>query len=106
MRRKAARTLPCGTRKLVTSRGSPRARLKCKQSLPVIKDSDLDFERRLRELRAIVDCYALTRREGIRPYDLLVVFKKTLAPGSTRLKNYDDEMARASRMGKDADRPG
>ncbi len=40
---------------LVANRGSPLAGLECKPSLPVIQDSDLDFERHLRELTAIVD---------------------------------------------------
>ena len=34
---------------LMASRGSPLAGLEFKQALPVIKDSDLDFERHLRE---------------------------------------------------------
>ena len=84
---------------LVASRGSPLAGLGFKQSLPVIKDSDLDFEKHLREFRAIVDCYALTRQQGVRPYDLLVVFKRTLAPGSTRLK-LENEIARAVKAGR------
>ena len=63
----------------ITQRGgSPLAGLEFKQTLPVIKDSDLDFERHLREFRGIVDCYAMNRKEGIRPYDLLVVFRRTL----------------------------
>ncbi len=73
---------------LVASRGSPLASLEFKQSSPVIKDSDFEFDKHLRQFRAIVDCYALTRQEGVRFYDLLVVFKRTLAPGSTRLKIY------------------
>ena len=54
----------------------------------MIKDSELDFDRHLREFRSIVDCYALSRKEGIRPYDLLVVFRRTIAVGSTRIKIY------------------
>ena len=58
----------------ITQRGgSPLAGLEFKQTLPVIKDSDLDFERHLREFRGIVDLYAMNRKERIRPYDLLVV---------------------------------
>ena len=83
------------TAALVASRGSPLARLEFKQSLLVITDSDFDFERRLREFRAIADCYALIRREGIRPYDQLVACKETLAPGSKRLNIYDNEVAKA-----------
>ncbi len=77
--------------------GSPLAGLEFKQTLPVIKDSDLDFDRRLREFRSIVDCYALNRKEGIRPYDLLVVFRRMLAVASTRIKIYDNAIAQAQK---------
>ena len=73
------------------------AGLEFKQTLPVIKDSDLDFDRHLREFRSIVDCYALNRREGVRPYDLLVVFRRTLAQGRRRMKIYDNVIAQAQK---------
>ena len=82
---------------LIQRQGSPLAGLEFKQTLPVIKDSDLDFDRHLREFRSIVDCYALSRNEGIRPYDLLVVFRRTLAVGSTRIKIYDNMIAQAQK---------
>ncbi len=64
----------------ITQRGgSPLAGLEFKQTLPVMKDSDLYLERHLRDLRGIVDLYAMNRKEGSRPYDLLVVFRWTLA---------------------------
>ena len=44
-----------------------------------------------------MDCYALPRKEGFRPYDLLVVFRRTLAVGSTRIKIYDNMIAQAQR---------
>ena len=80
--------------------GCSIAGLEFKQQLPVISDSDLDFERHLRDFRSIVDCYALTKRAGVRPYDLLVVFKRTLAAGSTRLKVYETAMAIATRANR------
>ena len=82
---------------LTQSGGSPLAGLEFKQTLPMIKDSDLDFDRHLREFRSIVDCYALNRKEGIRPYDLLVVFRRTLAAASTRIKIYDNAIAQAQK---------
>ena len=85
---------------MVASRGSPLAGLEFKQSLPVIKDTDLDLDKHLREFRAIVDCYALTRQQGVKPYDLLVVFKRTLASGSTRLKLYENEVLKAVKAGR------
>jgi hypothetical protein len=33
----------------------------------------------------------------VRPYDLLVIFRRTLAPGSTRLKIYDNSIAQAQK---------
>ena len=39
----------------------------------------------------------MNRKEGIRPYDLLVVFRKTLAAGSTRLKIYDNVVCQAQK---------
>ena len=65
-----------------------------KQSLPVIKDNDLDLDRHLREFESLIDCHSFGKR-GVRPYDLLTVFRRTLATGSTRLKIYDTELARA-----------
>ena len=41
---------------LVQRGGSPLAGLDFKQTLPTIKDSDLDLDRHLREFRGIVDC--------------------------------------------------
>ena len=37
---------------------------------------------------------------GIRPYDVLTVFRKTLPPGSTRLKVYDTAVKRARKQGR------
>jgi hypothetical protein len=82
---------------LVNRGGSPLAGLEFKQALPVIKDSDLDFDRPMREFRSIVDCYAMNKSQGVRPYDLLVIFRRTLAPGSTRLKIYDNSIAQAQK---------
>ena len=40
---------------LVQRGGSPLAGIEFKQQLPVIKDSDLDFDRHMREFRSIAD---------------------------------------------------
>ena len=82
------------------ARGTSTAGLEFKQSLPVIQDSDLDFDRHLQEFRGIVDCYSLTKQQGVKPYDLLIVFKKTLAIGSTRLKVYETAMAVARKANR------
>ena len=44
-----------------------------------------------------MDCYALNKSQGAKPYDLLVIFRRTLAPGSTRLKIYDNVVAQAQK---------
>ncbi len=80
---------------LVQRGGNPPAGLDFKQQLPVVKDSDLDFDRHTHEFRSIVDCYALNKKEGVRPYDLLVIFRKTLFPKGMRVKIYDTAIAQA-----------
>ena len=69
-----------------------------KQSLPVIKDTDPDLDSHLREFHSLIDCHSFGKR-GVRPYDMLLVFRRTLAPGSTRLKVYDTVMNRARKKG-------
>ena len=56
------------------------AGLEFKQSLPVIKDTDTDLDRHIREYQSILDCHTIGKK-GVRPYDMLTVFRKTLAPG-------------------------
>ena len=56
------------------------AGLEFKQNLPVIKDTDTDLDRHIREYQSILDCHTIGRK-GVRPYDMLTVFRKTLAPG-------------------------
>ena len=75
------------------------AGFKFEQSLPVIKDTDYDFDRHVREFQSILDCHTFGRR-GIRPYDQLTVFRKTLPSGSVRLKVYDTAVKRARNAGK------
>ena len=64
-----------------------------KQTLPVLKDSDTDFDRHWRQFESIIDCHAYGRK-AVRPYDVLVVFRKTLAPGSARLSMFNTGRAR------------
>ncbi len=54
-------------------RSSPLVGLEFKQALPIIKCSDVDLDLHLRKFQAIIDCYALTRQAGAKPYDILVV---------------------------------
>merc|ERR1712039_469663 len=69
--------------------------------LPVIKDTDTDLDRHIREFQSILDCHTMGRGGGgVRPYDALTVFRKTLAGGSTRLKVYDTVVRRARKLGR------
>ena len=70
-----------------------------KQSLPVIEDSDPDLERHVREFQSILDCHYFGRR-GIRPCDMLTVFRKTLPAASVRLQVYDTAIKRARKTGR------
>ena len=90
---------PPDDRAVATDRLNAIAGFEFKQSLPVIKDSDFDFERHVREFQSILDCHTFGRR-GIRPYDQLTVFRKTLPAGSVRLKVYDTAVKRARKAGK------
>eukprot|EP00969_Alexandrium_andersonii_P016802 736348-Alexandrium_andersonii.AAC.1 len=56
--------------------------------MPVIKDSDPDFDKHWRNFQPIIDCHSFGRR-GVRPLDALTVFKKTLPAGSIRLRTYE-----------------
>ena len=68
-----------------------------KQNLPVIKDTDLDLDRHLSEFHSLIDCHSFGKR-GVRPYDVLQVFRRTLAPGSTRLKVYETTVGKARKQ--------
>jgi len=65
----------------------------------VIKDSDTDLDRHIREYQSILDCHTIGKK-GVRPYDMLTVFRKTLAAGGTRLKVYDTAVQRARKQGR------
>ena len=47
--------------------------LEYKQNLPVIKDTDTNLDRHIREFQSILDCHTMGKKE-VRPYDMLVVF--------------------------------
>ena len=81
------------------------AGIKFEQTLPVLKDNDPDFERHWHNAQSIIDCHAFGRR-GVRPLDVLVVFKRTLPAGSIRLRPYATFIDRAHRMGASPPRRG
>ena len=83
----------------VTGKTNAIAGFEFKQNLPVIKDTGPDLDRHIREFQSILDCHTFGKR-GVTPYDMLTVFRKTLAPGSTRLKVYDTALKRARKQGR------
>ena len=76
-------------------RATPLAGLEFKQSLPVIKDGDLDWDKHVREFHSIMDCYAVQRKNGVNPFDMLTIFQRTLPVGSTRRLIYETAIEKA-----------
>ena len=70
-----------------------------KQTLPVIRDADPDFDKHWRHVQSILDCHAFGR-QGVRPLDVLILMKKTLAPSSSRLRTYQTLMDRARKKAR------
>jgi len=66
---------------------------------PLIQDSDPDLTRHLREFESVLQCHAYGRR-GIRPYDRLTLYKRTLQPNGIRQEIYDLEFRKAQRTGR------
>lgn len=62
--------------------------------LPVIKGSNPDMERHILKCQSTLDCHAFGRK-NVRPTDVLHIFRKALASGSTREKVYDTCMSKA-----------
>ena len=52
------------------------AGLEFKQNLPVIKDSDTDLGRHIREYQSILDFHTIGKK-GVRPYDMLTTVFRT-----------------------------
>ena len=72
--------------------------LEFKQTLPVIKDCDTDFYRHWRNSKSILDCHSFGRK-SVRPYDILVLLKKILPAGSSRLPVYNNIVDKARKQG-------
>ena len=87
--KESLRSAPPAEEAISSDKLNALAGFKFEQSLPVIKDTDFDFDRHVREFQSILDCHSFGRR-GIRPYDQLTVFRKTLPAGSVRLRVPSD----------------
>ena len=73
--------------------------LEFKQSLPVLKDSDTDFESHWRQFQSVLDCHSFGR-QGVRPLEVLTVYRRCLPAGSTRLQIYEIMLKRAQKKGR------
>ncbi len=72
------------------------AGLEFKQTLPVLKASDTDVDKHWRQFQSILDCHAFGRK-AVRPYDVLVVYRKCLPLGSIRLRIFNTCLERLGR---------
>ena len=65
-------------------------------TVPILKDSDPDFESHWRRFQAIFDCH-VNHRGRVRPAEQLSEYRRCFQEGSVRLKVYETQMARATR---------
>ena len=73
--------------------------LEYKQTLPVIKDTDPDWDKRYRQFKSIIDCHAFGRR-GVRPYDVILLLRKTLPSTGPRIRVYNTVIEQAQLAGR------
>ena len=74
-----------------------------KQTIPVLKDTDVYFDKHWRNFTNIIDCHVTSKggtTEGVRPYDVLTLYKRCLPEGSTRLRLYSLAVDRARKKGR------
>ena len=57
-----------------------------------------NFDKHYSTFQSIVDCHRW-ERQGVRPYDVLVIFKRTLPDKSTRLREHNTIIDRARKKG-------
>ena len=70
--------------------------IKFETHVPILKDSDPDFDEHWNNFQNLIDCHAWGRK-GVRPWDVLTIYRKALPANSTRLKIYDNHMRQARR---------
>ena len=70
-----------------------------KQNIPVIKDTDPDWDRHWLAFKSILDCHNFGRKE-VRPYDVLILLRKALPTHGPRLRIYTTAVDKARRSGK------
>ena len=62
--------------------------IKFEKNVPILKDSDADFETHWRQFQSLLDCYSFGRT-AVRPIDALNYYRLALPQGSTRALIYD-----------------
>ena len=82
-----------------TDKANALVGIKFEQTLPIIKDSDPDFDTHWRRYYSAIQAHSFGR-QGVRPWDIIQLIKKTLHPGSTRLMIYNMLYDRAERTGR------
>ncbi len=75
------------------------AGIKFEQKLPVIKDTDMDLKRHLREFQARLNMHSFGRR-AVRPIDRWTLYKQTLQENGIRWKIYCYMDRKATRLGR------
>ena len=82
-----------------TDKVNALARLEFRQQLPQLNDSDVDFDKHWMQFQSILDCHSFGRK-GVRPMDVLLVYRKCLPIGSARLRIFNTMFARAMKRGR------
>ena len=80
---------------------SAAAGIDFKQTLPLIKDTDLDMDRRMRTFENVVDClFTQARRKPLPPYYRLQLLGHIFAAGSVRKEIWDTSLPAAPRRSR------
>ena len=80
--------------------------LKIDQTLPLLRDSDADFEGHWRQFQSVLDCYGKCGAQ-LSSYETLIMYRRCLPNGCLRLKTFDNELKKARNRGRlpdDADK--
>ena len=73
------------------------AGIKFEQSIPILRDTSANFDKHWNEFQNILDCHC-HGKDKVRPYDTLIIYRKAIKEGSTRLRIFDTMMARARKL--------
>ena len=68
--------------------------LKIDQTLPLLKDSDSDFEGHWRQFQSVLECYGKCGAQ-LSSYETLIMYRRGLPNGSIRIRTFDNELKKA-----------